>query len=221
MAVSKRQAREALRQGGQRVFQQAEAEIYDRAGTTETRQTGAGMKTKVRQLLDPKLALSDTQRGVGNCFGAFYEEAASGGGKVAIREFVDTTPTGGGGASVAKLHKVRMVRCAMEALNAAPAYTYPKGKSRGGCISGRHARIKPFWLAYRVCVNQQTLSQVAIDNGWTRIPVKDGNWGRPKVPDRQRKALAEHLRTTLDIISDAWAAGGYEVPNQFFKVVTR
>ncbi|WP_406646894.1 hypothetical protein QEZ52_00375 [Aliisedimentitalea scapharcae] len=221
MAVSKKNVERQLREGGQRVFQQAEAEIFDRQGSRLERQTGAGMKTNVHQLLDPRLDLTDTQRAVGNCFGAFYEEALSGGGKVAIREYVDSSPTDGGGVSVARLHKVRMITCAMNALKTAKAFTYPKGKPRGDCILGPHNRIRPFWLAYRVCVNQQTLSNVAIDNGWTRIPVKDGKFQRPTVPDRQRKALAQHLRTTIDIINDAWTDGEYPVPHQFFTVVSR
>ncbi|MFY0682848.1 MAG: hypothetical protein JXR13_19955, partial [Thalassovita sp.] len=75
MTVTKKQVRDQLSEGGQRVFQKAEAEIYDRVGFNDDgspileRQTGAGMKTKVHQLLDPRLDLSDAQRFIGNYYG--------------------------------------------------------------------------------------------------------------------------------------------------------
>ncbi|MDE4189648.1 hypothetical protein [Phaeobacter gallaeciensis] len=221
MAVTKKEAQQFLRKGGQRVRQQATAEVYDREGPRLDRQTGAGMRTSVHQLLDPRLDVTATQRAVGNCFGAFYEQAMGGEGKEFLREYVDSTSTGGGGYSEAKVHKMMMVGCAAKALTAAPAFTYPVGAVRGSYVLGRHQQIKALALAQGVCVFQRTLSDMAIANGWTRIPVQNGKWGRPQVPDRQRKALAAALRTTLDTIADAWEAGGYRVPYQFMTVEVR
>lgn len=92
--VTAKEARAALRQGGQRVRQQATAEIYDRQGydlhgPKLERQTGAGMRTSVHQLLDPRLDVTPKQRGVGNYFGAIYEQAMGGAGKQFLREYVD------------------------------------------------------------------------------------------------------------------------------------
>ena len=114
-----------------------------------------------------------------------------------------------------------MVGCAAKALSAAEPISYPKGKPRGSNILGRHNPITPLAMAQLVCVSQRTLSHVALAYGWTRIPIKNGKWGRPQVPDRQRKELAEALRTTLDVIADAWHEGGYRVPHEFGTVEVR
>lgn len=224
--VTAKEARAALRQGGQRVRQQATAEIYDRHGydlhgPKLERQTGAGMRTNVHQLLDPRLDVTPKQRGVGNYFGAIYEQAMGGAGKQFLREYVDGGKAGGGGYSEAQAHKMRMLACATKALIEAEPFTYPAGKPRGGCILGKHQQIKPLALAQGVCVYQTTLSAIAIANGWSRIPIIGGKWGRPQVPDRQRKALAAALRDTLDLIDKAWEEGGYAVPYQFMTVEVR
>jgi hypothetical protein len=227
MAVSKKQAREQLLKGGQKVFQQATAEIHDRVGYQEDgkplleRQTGAGMVTKVHQLLDPRLDITDAQRAVGNCFGAYVEEVQSGGrGKEFLREYVDSSSTGGGGFSENLAHKARMVGVATSALQETEPFTYKTGKARK-CAMGPHNKVPALRLALWVCAEQRTLSQVALAHGWYRIPVKNGKWGSKKVPDRQRKALTGHLRTVLDIINDAWDAGGYQVPAQFGQIVVK
>ena len=211
MTVTKKQVRDQLSEGGQRVFQKAEAEIYDRVGFNDDgspileRQTGAGMKTKVHQLLDPRLDLSDAQRFIGNYYGALTQEVMSGGGGgTVIREHVDVTRTSGGGVSEARLHKIQMLGAAVEALQAAPSITYAKGKARAGRYQGQHKSIRPFQLAFLVCVNQRTLSHVALTYDWTRAPIEDGKIGRRVVPDRQRKALVGALRNTLDLIEGAW-----------------
>jgi len=175
----------------------------------------------VHQLLDPRPDTTDSQRAVGNCYGAFYEQAMSGAGSEFLREYVDTSSTGGGGYSEAKAHKMMMVGCASKALAAAKPFTYPKGKHRGANILGRHNPIIPLALAQLVCVSQRTLSHIALAHGWTRIPIKDGSWGRPALPDWQRKELAEALRTTLDIIADTWEESGYRVPYEFGTVEAR
>lgn len=226
MTVSKKDARALLKKGGQRIHQQATAEIYDRVGSKADgshkleRQTGAGMEAHVHQLLDPKLVVTDNQRAVGNCFGAFYEMAMSGGTSEFLREYVDGGKAGSGGFSEAQTYRIMMVGTALDALKDAKPFTYPRGKPRN-CVMGRHIPIKPFRLAYAVCVGQRTLSSMALTYEWTRIPIENGKWGRAKVPDRQRKAIAQALRDTLDIIDEAWEEGGYSVPYEFFTVVTR
>lgn len=216
MAVSKKQAQEQLQAGGQRVFQQAEAEIYTRHGYNDDgspaleRQTGAGMKTKVHQLLDPRLDLTDAQRAAGNYFGHLYQVVATGGGGGAgIAERVDVTRTSGSGVAEARLNNVRCLRVAMEALTVAPSITYPKGTPRPGRYQGQHKPIRPFQLLHMVCVNQRTLSQVAIAYDWTRAEINSGKVGKRVVPDRQRKHLAAALRDTLEQLSDKWVANGY------------
>lgn len=227
MAVTRKQAQEQLRKGGQTVFRTGKASISERVGYDAAgkpileRQTGAGMATEVHQLLDPRLDITDHQRAVGNCFGAMCEAVmAGGGGGDFMREFVDSSPMGGGGYSENQAHRARMVGCALDALKATPAFTYPRGRGRN-CVMGSHNKVKPFNLAFQVCVNQRSLSFVALSHEWTRIPVVDGKFRPPVVPDRQRKALAEHLRTTIDVIGEAWKEGGYKVPYQFFTVVSR
>jgi len=212
MGVTGKEAQNLLKSGGQRVRQQATAEISDRRGPYLDRQTGAGMRTKVHQLLDPRLDVSASQRGVGNYFGTLYEQAMAGDGKEFLREYVDSSSKGGGGYSEAQLQRVRMLTCATKALMQADPFTYPVGKPRGSYIFGKHHKIKPLAMAQAVCVQQRTLSEIAITNGWSRIPIENGKWGRPKVPDRQRKALAEALRVTLDLIAAAWEEGRYRVP---------
>ncbi|GAA6162585.1 hypothetical protein NBRC116590_02890 [Pelagimonas sp. KU-00592-HH] len=221
MAISKKQVQAQMRAGGQRVFQNAYAEIYDKEGPRLERQSGAGMTTKVHQLLDPRLDITQSQRAIGNCFGALCQEVISGGrGGSFLKERVDSSPTGAGGYSEAHAHRSLMVSCALKALRSVPSFTYPKGKGRN-CVLGPHKRIKAFDLAFQVCVKQRTLSLVALSYGWTRTPVRDGKPGKPVVPDRQRKALAGHLRTTIDTIADAWVEGEYKVPYEFFTVVPR
>lgn len=228
MAVSKKQARAMLEQGGQRVFQQAEAEIYTRAGTNDDgspildRQTGAGMKTKVHQLLDPRLDLTDRQRAAGNYFGHLFQVVATGGqGGAGFAERVDVTRTSGGGVSEARLHNVRCLQVAMEALNAAESITYPKGKPRPGRYQGQHKPIRPFQLLQMVCVNQRTLSHVAIAYDWTRAEIKDGKIGKRVVPDRQRKHLAAALRETLERMVERWDYTDHSIPNENSKLCVR
>ncbi|MBO9398746.1 hypothetical protein J7400_18900 [Shimia sp. R9_2] len=219
--VSNRQVREQLKKGGQRVFSSAKAEIYDKQGARLDRQTAAGIDTNVHQLLDPRLPLTDAQRAVGNCFGAYTQELLAGGrGSNILRERVDSTPTGAAGVSEGLVYRSQMVACAVKVLQAAPKITYKVGTARN-CVMGNHKPISCLELASKVCTQQRTLSQVAITFGWVRIPVKDGQWQSPKVPDRQRKHLSQALADTIDMISDAWEEGGYKVPHQFFTVVVR
>lgn len=219
--VSNRQVKEQLRKGGQRVFSSATAEIYDKQGARLDRQTAAGIDTSVHQLLDPRLPLTDSQRAVGNCFGAYTQELLAGGrGSNLLRERVDSTPTGASGVSEGLVHRSQMIACAVQALKDTPTITYKVGAARN-CVMGGHKPISRLVLASMVCTQQRTLSQVAITFGWVRIPVKDGQWQTRKVPDRQRKHLSQALADTIDLISDAWEEGGYKVPHQFFTVVVK
>lgn len=224
--VSRKAAREKLKGGGHRIFE-ARATIYDRNGYNEDgtprldQQTGARMFTGVHQILDPRLKLTDTQRAVGNCFGAYADELMSGGAGEFMREYVDRTPMAASGITDARVHKSRMIQCAMTALNELPAFKCPRGTTRSGAAYGPHRKIKPFHLISAVCIHQRTLAYVAITYGWTRSPVQDGKFDRPAVPVRQRHALADALRASLDAIKDGWDIGGYAVPYQFYTVVVR
>ncbi|UWQ30239.1 hypothetical protein [Leisingera sp. M523] len=220
MTVTKKQAREQLRKGGQRVFQHATAEIFDRTGQRLERQTGAGMKTNVHQLLDPRLDVTQAQRAVGNYFGTLYEKAMGGDGKEFLREYVDSSSKGGGGYSEHKAHQMKMLACGASALAKAPPFIYPVGTARG-CKLGRHFPIKPMDLAQRVCVHQRSLSEVAIRQEWTRTPLDGPKKGLPQVPDRQRKAIAAALRDTLDIIAEAWDSARFAVPYDMMTIEVR
>lgn len=219
--ISKKQVTKQFKQGGQRVFAQATAEVYDKNGPRLERQTGAGMSTNIHQLLDPRLPLTDAQRAVGNCFGAFSQEILAGGkGANVLRERVDSTPMGASGVSEGLVYRSQMVSCAVKALQAAPRVTYRTGRARN-CVIGNHSPIPRLSLASMVCTYQRTLSQIAISYDWVRIPIKDGQFQTRKVPDRQRKHLSSALAETLDNIADAWDEGAFKVPHQFFTVVVR
>lgn len=219
--VTKRSVEAKLRAGGQRVFADATAEIYDKQGPRLERQTGAGMATSVHQLLDPRLPLTDAQRAVGNCFGAFSQEILAGGkGANVLRERVDSTPMGASGVSEGLVYRSQMVSCAVKVLQTAPKVTYRVGTARN-CVMGKHTPIPRLSLASMVCTYQRTLSQIAISYDWVRIPVKNGQFQTRKVPDRQRKHLSSVLAETMDLVADAWDEGGFKVPHQFFTVVVR
>lgn len=224
--VERKQVKSALREGGQRIFHQAKAEIHEISGYNEEgspkleRQTGAGMKTKVRQLLDPRLDLTDTQRAVGNCYGAFAQEKLYGGrGGEFLREYVDSTPTAGGGVSEAILHRSMMIDCADKALKAMPKFKYPVGKPRSAkFILGTHQPVSPLALVQMICRDERTLSFTALTYGWCRIRVEGGKFGTRKVPDRQRKALASHLADSIEVIRETWEDSGYAIPWEFMQV---
>lgn len=220
MTVTKKQVREQLRRGGKRVFQHATAEIFDRTGPRLERQTGAGMRTNVHQLLDPRLDVTQAQRAVGNYFGTLYERAMGGDGKEFLREYVDSSSKGGGGYSEQKAHQMRMLACAAGVLTRAKPFTYPVGTARG-CRLGRHTPIKPLDLAQTVCAHQRTLSDVALRWEWTRTPLDGPKKGVPQVPDRQRKAIAAALRDTLDIIAEAWDSARFAVPYDMMTIEVR
>lgn len=209
-----------LRKGGQTAFQRAAAaEVYDVKGVDRERSTAAGQVTFVRQLLDPRLKLEPRQRAVAQTFGAYFEALHSGGNAEFLREFVDKTQGVSTGASEAQLHRFRMVQCGVRVLSRYRPATYPEGKSRGRVLRGRHKPIDSLRLMLRICVHGQTLSAVAIEHEWSiRKRGKDGQYGLPVVPDRQRKAVAEALRDRIDLVSDAWEDHRFEVPYSMMGV---
>lgn len=214
--VTKKEVRAFLRSGGQRINHFATAQIYDRSGERLDRQTGAGMRTQVHQLLDPRLDITATQRAIGNYFGTLYEQAMGGEGNEFLREYVDSTGKGSG-YSEAKAHRMQMLGCAAGALTRAKPFRYPVGTAHR-CKLGRHAPIRPMDLAQAVCAHQKTLTEVALRAGWTRTPLDGPKKGQTAVPDRQRKHLAAALRDTLCIIADAWDAGGFKMPYEMTTI---
>ena len=186
---------------------------------------GNVVSTAVRQLRkndssNLRLDLTDTQRAVGNCYGTFAQEKLYGGrGGEFMREYVDSTPTGGGGVSEAVLHRSQMVECADQALKALPKFKYPKGKPRSTkFVLDTHQPISALALVQLICRDERTLSFAGLTYGWCRIPVEGGKFGRKKVPDRQRKALAAHLATSIEAIRESWEEVGYVVPWEFMQI---
>ena len=214
--VTKKEVRALLRSGGQRANHLATAQIYDRSGERLERQTGAGLRTQVHQLLDPRLDITAAQRATGNYFGTLYEQAMGGDGKEFLREYVDSSGKVSG-YSEAKAHRMNMLGCAAVALVQASPFTYPVGTARGSRL-GRHAPIKAMDLAQAVCAHQKTLTQVALWAGWTRTPLTGPKKGQLIIPDRQRKHLAAALRDTLGIIASAWERGGYALPYEMTTI---
>lgn len=213
-------ADELLRKGGETAFQRAAAaEVYDVKGVDRERTTAAGHATFVRQLLDPRLKLEPRQRAVAQTFGAYFEAINSGGNAEFLREFVDKTQGVTSGVSEAQLHRLRMVQTAVRALQRYRPATYPPGASRGRVLRGRHKPIPSLQLMLSICAFGRTLSAVAIQYEWSvREKKRDGSFGLPKVPDRQRKAVAEALRDRIDVVSDAWERGRFEVPYSMMGV---
>lgn len=220
--VTKKQVRDELRKGGERIFQKtAAAEVYDVKGPKRERASAAGQVTLVRQLLDPRLKLTPRQRAVGTCFGAYVEMSLAGSGNEFLREYVDSTKGVSQGVSEAAAHRVMMVQCALDAMKNTHPFSYPYGKGRGRNVLGRHKPIKPFTLAWEICVKGRNLTYLAVTHGWVRQKkLGNGRLGRPIVPDRQRKKLAEHFKSTLDLIDRAWTDAGYEVPYDLSTVET-
>lgn len=208
-----------LSQGGQRAVRSgATAEVFTRHGDKRERESPAQERTKVSHLLSPKLLLTQRQRATGNCYGAFAEMSATSGKTEFIREFVDRSVTGTGGATDRQVHMLRMVGVARDAMASAPAIVYPLGVSRGAKVVGPHKPVKAIALLDAVCLFGFSLEAVAIDRGWIAERTDGKRRGQMVVPDRQRKHLAEALRVVLDGVFDAWDAKGMTIPWEFMQV---
>lgn len=218
-ARSAEKVRRWLSQGGQKAIRSGPtAEVFTRHGEKRDRESPAGERTRVSNLLSPKLLLTQRQRATGNCYGAFFEMSATSGKTEFIREFVDRSVTGTGGATERQVHMLRMVSVAREAMKFAPAIVYPLGKTRGNKAVGEHQPVKALALLDAVCVHGFSLEAIAVDRGWLAERRDGKNRGQMVVPDRQRKHLAEALRVVLDGVFDAWDAKGMSIPWEFMQV---
>lgn len=165
-------------------------------------------------LLDPSLKLTVRQRATGQCYGA-YCEMITGASSDFMREAVDGGRSGGGGYNERVFEMRAMVSVAQTSLATVPAIRYAPAKPRGGGRIGRHWRVKARFLADRVCIDGWSLTAIAVARFWTAQHKDKGGAYRTKVPDRQRKHLAQALRDVLDVIDAAWQDGGYAAPFAF------
>lgn len=209
----------------------ASATLYERTGPNRERETGAGMTTFVRPLLDPRLQLSPAQRAIGQTFGAFYERAACGPSSSFLREYVDSGRAGSGGYSESHAHICRQVAVARATLRLMAPVTYRLGRRQKGSVWGPHKPITCERLMIEACVNGHTMTRVGLDFGWWVERQKKAGKGkkrRPKhpsqpaliVPGRQRLFLGEELRRCLDKVGEFWEDAGFCADYSFGTVET-
>lgn len=211
-----------LSQGGQRAIRSgAKAEVFSRHGEKLERESPGGERTQVGNLLDPRLLLTERQRATGNCYGAYAEAVQTRGQTEFMREFVDRSVSGSGGATERHIHMLRMVEVAQKAISEHPAIVYPVGRSRGLGHVGPHRTVKARSVLDGVCIFGWSLQTIAVNHGWVVERMGGANRGKVTVPDRQRKHLAEALRCILDAVDDAWGARGYSVPIEFNRLVVK
>lgn len=218
--------------GARRMREAARGEVYSIEGAARVRETTAGEKTIVSQLLAPfltgekdvavRVKLTPRQRAVGNCFGAYTELSIGGGSSEFMKVKVDTSTTGSGGGIESRVHMMRMVSCAASAVIRLPLIRYNLGPSRSAVAVGPHKEIQPLALTKSVCVDGLDLTAIGLRAGWTTDRRQKGT-GRlvTCVPDTQRKAIAEALRGCLDAIDDAWHGNGFTIPAEFVQVEVR
>lgn len=209
-----------LRQGGEKFFQGvAAAEIHDAVGVGTERQSGAGMKTRGREIWRPELQLEPRQRAVGNFLGIVHDKAHLGEGSEFLREYVDTTMVNGGGVSEKQMDNIARWRHAQKLLERLPPVRYPVGRSRGKTIIGKHKPVSAFDLLFYICIAGRSIQYIAQTHDWTRRTIRmNGKPGPRKVPDRQQKLLSVAFKDTLDILGASWDDAGYLVPFELMKV---
>lgn len=211
-----------LSQGGQRAIRTgATAEVFTRNGPKLERESPGGERTQVSHLLDPRLKLTGIQRAIGNCYGHLVQSSASAGGAEFLREFVDKSPTSGGGGTAHKVHIMRMVEVARKAAQGLPVIVYPVGRSRGYGFVGPHKPVSHLKLIEGICVRGVSLQTIAVEHGWLVERMGGKAQGKREVPDRQRKRLAAELCVVLDTVSDAWDSKGYSIPYEFTRLVVK
>lgn len=201
--------------------QQAQAEVFSVSGPDRKRETAAGKKTTVTQILNPRLKLTPQERAAGNCYGAFYEQAFTGGSSEFLREFVDGGSAAGGGYSERQAHIVSMITCAQVALKKLQPVTYERGKSRKKILVGRHLPVHPLTIIEATCVNGYSIDYIAITHQWVVCRKNDEKQTVAKraiVPVRQRKRLSQALRDSLNVIADTWHDNGFSIPHQFGSI---
>lgn len=208
----KREA-DALRQwllkGGEaRLRQSTAAELFDVYGPDRERQTGAGYKTLVAPLLDPRIKLTPQQRVIGQAYGGFVEDVLKAGGGQWLQEYVDGGSTGSGGLNEKRFMRMAMVKTARDALDRMPMCRYPLGPKRAKGRRGNHRPIPMLTLIDYVTISSRTLSHIAVIYGWTMQRRE-----RVVVPDRQRKYIGAALAFGLDMIGQAWEDGGMQPPS--------
>lgn len=216
-AKPQEQVRKWLAPGGQRVIRAGfSAEIFSVHGDKRERESVAGERTQVSQLLSPKLPLNTRQRATGNCYG-YYAEKIAGGGANVLAERVDRSMTGSGGATERQMHMLRMVEVARKAC-IGPDVRYPLGRPRGDKKVGGHLPVPQLGLLDAVCLHGFSLEAIAYDRGWIMERTDGKRRGQMVVPDRQRKHLSEALRMVLDAVFDAWDDRGMAIPAEFLQI---
>lgn len=211
-----------MARGGQRAIRMAGgAEIFDRKGPEDERVSATGHKAGVTGVLDPRLELEHTQRATGNCYGAYFEKAHTGGSTEFLREFVDGGGVNGGGMNERQFQVVNMVIVAQAALSKKKALRYkrPKPRKKNGkqkkAKPGRFLPIPALTLINNVCVYGHSVESVAIQFQWFMIEYDVSNDGKVKTQWRPKQAIVEGIRTNLDVVGVAWADAGLNVPYQF------
>jgi len=165
--------------------------------------------------LSPRLKLTHKQRVVGTCYAAFSERIMSIGYRVPSSVKVDGSSVGS--ATDRSQSMVQMVQTAHKAL-AGMSIEYPLGKARSEKAIGRHDPIFLRRLVDLICLDGDSLETAAVRHGWLVERSTAKGKFRAVVPDRQRKMIAECLRTVLDRIENAWNIKGLDIPMEFFTV---
>ncbi|MCG8670100.1 MAG: hypothetical protein MI867_11845 [Pseudomonadales bacterium] len=197
-----------LQKGGEaRLRQSAAGELFDVYGPDRERQTGAGYKTLIPPLMDPRLKLTPQQRTVGATYGGYVEDVLCAGGSSWLQEFVDGGSSGSGGLNERRFMRMSMVSVARDALDQMPMCRYPLGSKRAKGRRGRHRPIPMLTLIDWVTIGSRSLSFIGVNYGWTMQRRE-----RTIVPDRQRKHIAAALANGLDVIGQAWEDNDMQPP---------
>lgn len=198
-----------LQKGGEaRLRQSTAAELFDVYGPDRERQTGAGYKTLIPPLMDPRLKLTPQQRAVGATYGGYVEDVLTAGGSSWLQEYVDGGSSGSGGLNERRFMRMSMVKVARDALDKMPMCRYPLGSKRAKGRRGRHRPIPMLTLVDWVTISSRTLSFIGVTYDWTMQRRE-----RVVVPDRQRKHIAAALALGLDVIGQAWEDGDMQPPS--------
>lgn len=213
-------------QGGQRQMRiVGAAEVYDVVGPDRTRATPIDRPAMTIGILDKRLNLTAQERAIGNCYGAYFQAAHTGGSTEFLREYVDGGGVNGGGYSERQAHIVAMVVEAQAALSKMKAFKYSKPKprkcsgKRKASKPGRYLPIHALQLIDAVCVHGHSIETVAIRFQWFMLEKQtpDQTWAESKLVTQwtPRRRIIDSVRLGLNHIGDAWDAAGMTVPYHF------
>ena len=229
--AAKRAAQDAkLRsQGGQRQMRMVgAAEVYDVVGPDRERATPIDRQTMVIGVLDKRLRLTPQERAIGNCYGAYFEMANTGGSSEFLREFVDGGGVNGGGYSERQAHIVAMVVEAQAALSKVRSFKYRRPKPRiakGKKFASKPGRFLPIpalQLVDAICVHGHSIEAVAIRFQWFMLEKTTAKqtWADARIVTQwtPRRHIIASVRASLNIVGEAWHKAGMEVPYQFGQI---